>query len=421
MILRLAWRSVHSRRVTAALTVLSIALAVALLMGVERIRAQARAAFANAVAGTDLVVGARTSPVHLLLFSVFHAGDANNTVSGATWRAIAARPEVAWTIPLVFGDSLRGHRVVGTSDAFFTHFRPARDRGVQLAQGTAFAGPRDAVLGADAATALGYTPGQSVVLAHGTGAIESTRHEGFPLRVTGVLARTGTPIDRAVLVPLQALHAVHARAAGDPLAAAMAARAARLDTGDDHDTGADGISALLVGLKSRGAALSVQRALNTLADEPLTAVLPGVTLLELWDLVGVAERALRVVSLLVLGVGLTGLLVAMLTSVGERRREMAVLRSVGARPAHVFGLVLSEAVLLAAAGAAAGMALLAIVLWVGAPWWEAQLGFALEAGRFAAADAWVLAGVLTAATAAGAWPAWRSYRHALSDGMTLRV
>ncbi len=418
MILNLARRSLRSRRVTAALTVLSIALAVALLLGVERIRAQARDAFTNAVAGTDLVVGARTSPVHLLLFAVFHAGYANNTLRDETYRTLAARADVAWTIPLAFGDSHRGHRVVGTSDAFFTSFRPARDRGVVLAQGTAFTGPRDAVLGADAAAALGYTVGQPIVLAHGTGEIESARHEGFPLRVAGVLARTGTPVDRAVLVPLQALGAMHAATAGDPLAAAMAARAARLD---HHDEDGGGISAVLVGLKSRGMALSVQRALNTFEGEPLTAVLPGVTLLEVWNLVGGAERALRAVSLLVLGVGLAGLLVAMLTSLGERRREMAVLRSVGARPAHVFGLVLGEALLLAAGGAVVGVLLLTVALRVGASWWEAQLGFVPEAGGFALTDAWVLAGVLAAAAAAGAWPAWRSYRFALADGITLRT
>jgi putative ABC transport system permease protein len=423
MIFRLALRSLRSRRATAGLTVLSIALAVALLLGVERIRTQARDAFASTVSGTDLVVGARTSPVHLLLFAVFHVGNPNNNVRWDTYRALAARPDVAWTIPLALGDSHRGFRVVGTTGDFFEHYRYARERGLVLAHGARFATPREAVLGADVAQALHYTIGQEIVLAHGTGDIESARHAEFPFRVAGILARTGTPLDRAVHVPLEGLDLVHARdaaaAAGDPLAGALAARAARLAHDDSpHERP---LSAVLVGLKSRAAALSVQRALNEYTGEPLTALLPGVTLLEVWEVVGVAERALRAISLLVLGVGLAGLLVALLTTLGERRREMAVLRSVGARPAQVFGLVLGEAMLLAAGGVVLGVAALEILLHAGAGWWQAQLGFAFEPGRPALADGLVMLGVILAAALAGAWPAWRSYRYALVDGMTLRV
>src|SRR5262245_43687509 len=121
MIVSLAWKSLRNRRATAALTVASIALAVALLLAVERIREQTREGFASTVSGIDLIVGARTSPVHLLLFSVFRIGDATNNVRFDTYRTIAGWPEVAWTIPLSLGDSHRGYRVVGTTGDYFEH------------------------------------------------------------------------------------------------------------------------------------------------------------------------------------------------------------------------------------------------------------------------------------------------------------
>ena len=167
MILELAIKSLRNRKFTSALTVLSIALAVVLLLGVERIRQEARESFASTISGTDLIVGARSSPVHLLLYSVFRIGNATNNVRWDTYRALASRPEVAWTIPLSLGDSHRGFRVLGTTPDYFTHFRYARDRKLELVQGVPFTEAHDAVLGAEVADALGYHLGQSIVIAHG--------------------------------------------------------------------------------------------------------------------------------------------------------------------------------------------------------------------------------------------------------------
>ena len=419
MILTLAAKSLRNRRLTATLTVLSIALAVALLLGVERIRNASREAFASTVSGTDLVVGARTSPAHLLLFAVFHIGNPNNNVRWDSFRAVAARPDVAWTIPLSLGDSHRGFRVLGTSGDYFDHLRYARDRALVFAQGTRFDDAHGAVIGADVAQSLHYAPGRQIVLAHGTGEVETSLHKEHPFRVVGILERTGTPVDRTIHVALEGLDLVHADGGGaspDPLAAALAARAAR--TADPHERT---ISAFLIGLKARGSALSVQRAVNEYAGEPLTAILPGVTLLEVWEIAGVAERALRAVSILVVAVGLAGMLVALLTSLNERRREMAVLRSVGARPAQIFVLILGEAMLLASAGVVLGLVVLEVALGAGAPSVQAHLGIAIDATWPTREEFSVMLLVIVAAGLASVWPAWRSYQFSLIDGMTLRV
>jgi putative ABC transport system permease protein len=408
----LALKSLRNRRFTAALTVASIALAVALLLAVERVRQQTREGFAATVSGTDLVVGARASPVHLLLASVFRIGNPANNVDWHSYEEIAAHPQVAWTIPLSLGDSHRGFRVVGTTGAYFEHYRYARDRSLALAAGRRFEQPHDAVLGAEAARALGYGVGQALVIAHGTGDEAFSEHGAQPFRVVGVLARTGTPVDRAIHVPLEGIDALHDQGKGahDPLAAAR-----------HHDDERQPISAFLVGLKSRGAALAMQRVVNEYAEEPLTAILPGVTLLEVWEIAGAAERTLLAVSVLVVVVGLAAMLIALLASVSGRRREMAVLRSVGARPLHVFALILGEAALLTLLGIALGVAALYGGLLAGQPWLESRLGVFMGLHWPSAYELGVMMLLAAAGTLVGVIPAWRVYRLSLADGMTMRM
>lgn len=422
MIARLAFKSLRNRRLTAGLTVLSIGLAVLLLLGVERIRDESRESFAATVSGTDLVVGARSSPVHLLLSAVFHIGNATNNLNWEAYRAIATRPEVAWTIPLALGDSHRGYRVVGTTLEYFEHLRFSRGRRLEVVQGRAFEDEHDAVLGADVARTLRYKPGDSIVIAHGAGDVSFSLHEQHPFRVCGVLARTGTPVDRTVHISLQALDAVHedpaADAAADPLAAALQ---------DEHSAAEReprpprAITAFLVGLKSRSAALGMQRVVNEYAGEPLTAVLPGVALQEVWEITGAVEKTLFAVSALVVAVGLAGMLVALLTSLSERRREMAVLRSIGARPSQIFALILGEAACLTLLGIVLGVAALYAGLIAGRPWLESRLGLFIVVGWPSAYEAALMALVALAGVLIGLVPAWRIYRYSLADGMSIRI
>lgn len=460
--LRLALKSLRNRRGTALLTVASIACAVVLLLGVERLRHESRESFTNTISGTDLIVGARSSPVHLLLYSVFHVGNATNNISWDSYRAIAQRPEVAWTIPLSLGDSHRGFRVLGTGPEFFEHFRFADSRRLEFAEGQALAAPRDAVLGAEVAAALRYGLGERIVVAHGAGDVSFALHEDHPFVVRGILARTGTPVDRTVLVTLAGIDAMHepaqAEYGGDPLGAALAARRAGGDeraqrVEDDHDHHGDAsgdvhsepighpghdeahalpgteeahahhaaVTAFLVGLKSRPAVLSMQRFVNEYRGEPLTAIMPGATLPELWEIVGVAERALFGVSILVIAVGLTGMLIALLTGLNERRREMAVLRSVGASPTQVFALILGEAAVLTFAGIASGIALLYVGLALGQSWLETRMGLFITIGWPSMREIALAGLVAVAGIIIGLVPGYRMYRQSLADGMTIRV
>ena len=423
---QLALRSLANRRLSAGLTVVAIALSVAMLVGVERLRQDARAAFAQTISGTDLVVGARSGGVQLLLYAVFHLGNATNNVSWRSIEAVSALPGVKWLVPLSLGDSHRGYRVVGTTAGFFAHYRHGDGRSLRFAEGRPFgAAPEglfEAVIGAELAQRLGYRPGQRIVLSHGSfggdGGPALAEHGDKPFVVTGVLARSGTPVDRAVLVGLEAIEAIHLDwHGGAPIRG--------LSIAPEHvrkfDLRPKSVTAALVGLERRTEVFRVQRAINGFADEALSAILPGATLHELWGMVGIAERAVLGVSALVVAVGLAGLVAVMVASLGERRRELAILRALGARPLQVFALLALESLLLALAGIALGLGLVYGAAALAGPWLEAALGLRPGLGGPSASE-WALLGAVCAASlAASLVPGLRAYRYSLADGMTIRI
>ena len=416
-ILSLALRSLANRRVTALLTVIAIAVSVMLLLGVEKVRTEAKASFASTISGTDLIVGARSGATQLLLYSVFRIGNATNNISWRSYQEIADHPDVTWTIPFSLGDSHRGFRVLGTTDAYFEHFRYGRKQMLSVAEGTQFEDLFDAVLGAAVAEELGYKLGDPIVIAHGLGSAGFTTHDDKPFRVAGILARTGTPVDRTVHVSLAAIEAIHidwrsgSRVPGMQVTADQV-RKMRLQP--------KSITAFLVGLDSPFATFGLQRQINEYRGEPLLAILPGVALQELWDLMGTAESALGAISLLVVATGLLGMLIMLLAGLGERRREMAILRSVGARPAHIFGLLVAEAGALTLAGAALGLGLLYVGLLIAQPIMTVELGLHIAIEAPSARDLTLLALVILCGVFSGIVPAWQACRQSLADGMIVR-
>ncbi|MEJ2405736.1 MAG: ABC transporter permease [Candidatus Thiodiazotropha sp.] len=417
-IFSLTIKSLWNRRYTAFLTLLSIALSVTLLLGVERVRTEARSSFANTLSGTDLVVGARSGPIQLLLYSVFRIGNATNNISWQSYREIADRPEVAWSVPLSLGDSHKGFRVLGTNQDYFKHYRYGNKQPLAFAEGEVFTDLYDAVIGAEVARKLHYRLGQEIVLAHGAGAVSFVQHADKPFHIVGILKRTGTPIDQTVHVSLQAIEAIHVDYRdGAPLPGHhISAEQAR-----SMDLEPKAITAFLVGLHSKVATFRLQRWINEYPEEPLLAILPGVALQELWDMIGVGERALLAVSTMVLLVGLTGMLTVLLASLNERRRELAILRSVGARPWQLFLLMVSEASCLTALGAVFGIGLLYLVLLIARPFIESQFGLQLGVSMLTPHELNLLVLLMGGGLLIGAIPAWRAYRYSLADGMSIRV
>ncbi|MEO0938923.1 MAG: ABC transporter permease [Pseudomonadota bacterium] len=415
MLLRLALASLGARALTASLTVLAIALSVALFLGVEKVRTGAKESFAGTISGTDLIVGARSGAVQLLLYSVFRIGNATNNITWQSYQEIAARPEVDWIVPISLGDSHRQFRVMGTTAAFFERYKYRNRQALQIAEGAVMDDLFDAVIGADVAKALGYAVGTQIVVSHGIRSF--SHHDELPFRVSGILAKTGTPVDRTVIVSLEAIEAIHVDWRSGARIPGQITPEAEIRA---MDLTPAAITAALVGVESRMQIFGLQRMINTYGQEPLLAILPGVALTELWGTIGYAEQALLAVSGMVVVTALVGMMATIFASLAARRREIAILRAMGAGPRAVLSLLMLEAVLMALAGAVLGLGLLYATLAVARPMVDATFGLWLPLDAPSAREWAMLAGVVAAGAIVSVLPALRAYRMSLSDGMMVR-
>ena len=376
-VLLVASRSLRYRLSGVLLTIASVALSVFVLLGVEHVRQEARTGFASTVSGVDLIVGARTGEINLLLLSIFRIGTATANVSWESVEQLEQQKNVVWTVPISLGDSHRSFRVIGTTEAFFTRYKYGAKQSITFQQGQSFEAVAEVVLGARVATELGYQLGDSLVLSHGMADTSFSHHDQLPFSVSGILAATGTPIDNALFVGLEAIEAMHSDGEsedhrghdehdGHDEHEEHEDHDAHEDHGghedhdaheahDEHHAGHDHppigtVTAVLVGLNSPITTLQVKRWVDEFADEALLAILPGVALTQLWELVGNVEAILLGISILILVSSLLGLNAMLLASMRERRREIEVLRSIGAPSSFIVSLLMIESLLIVSVG-----------------------------------------------------------------------
>ena len=420
MLLSLAYRSLKNRKLTSVLTLLSLALSVSLWVGIEHIRVGARESFSNTISQTDLIVGARGGSLQLLLYTVFHMGSPTANVSYESYEKIKNQPAVLWTIPISLGDSHRGYRVVGTNEDFYRQYRYRQDRRIEFEQGRAPADVFDVALGSEVAQRLGYRLGQRIVVTHGiTSSQGILDHEDKPFTVVGILRPTRTPVDRSVYITLEGIEAMHIDwKQGAPPLKGQEVPAERIKK---EEIKIEQITAFFLRSKARVQTLGLQRQINTFPEEPLMAVIPGVALSELWNGISYGEQVLKVVALFVVIVGLVGMLMALYTSLNERRREIAILRAVGVGPLKIMFLLVVESGLLTLVGSLLGIGLVYILIVLLQPLVEQQFGLYLPVKTLTATEHLYVAGVVLAGLVVGLIPAWKAYRNALSDGLSVRI
>lgn len=413
-------KSILNRKGSSLIALLSIAFSVALLLSVERLRRSAEQSFTQSISQTDLIVGARSGPINLALYALFNIGSATNNISWSTYERFKSEPAVKWTIPMTLGDGHRGFRVVGTNQSFFEHFRFRQNKSLEFSKGEQFEQLWDVVIGSEVASRLNYNLGQKIVIAHGVTRGEGIlMHDDKPFTVTGVLKPTGTPVDQSIYISLEGFEALHidwesgAQPTKDKMIPASAIK--------EEELKPQTLTAFFVGLNSRIEVLRLQRAINTFSEEPLTAIIPGVTLSDLWRTLGAAEKVLKVISIMVMAVSLLSLLLSLLASLNERRREMSVLRSLGAGPSVMVTLILIESAILTLLGTALGVLLSWLVYVVMLSWLESQYGFFVSGGFLSSSELLYLGFVLIAGVLTGLIPALRSMSLALKDGLAMKV
>lgn len=409
-----AFSSLWSRRGSVLLTLMSLTISMAIVIAVEHVRAQAESSFVRTVSGVDLLVGARTSQVNLLLYSVFRIGDATNNIRWQSYQDIAARPEVDWTVPISLGDSHRGYRVLGTNQGYFDHYRYGDAEALRFSGGSRFDRPLETVLGSEVASQLGYELGAEIVLSHGVGNTSFVNHDNLPFTVVGVLAPTGTPVDRTIHVSLQGIEAIHLGWQNGVQVSGLSPDAADLELTQLQP---NQITAILLGLDSPMAVFGLQRAINNYPNEPLTAILPAVALGELWQIIGTLENLLRIISFLVLTASLLGLGTMLLSSLRERRRELALYRAIGAHPSFIVCLIELEAFAMMSVAAVLGYFTVVLGISVTQGWLSESFALVIDIWPASTGIWQYMAGALGATLVLAFIPAFIAYSRSLGHAL----
>ncbi len=356
MFAKLALQSLRDRKGSVVLSILAMTVSIFVLLGVEHIRHQAKDSFSNTVSGTDLIVGARTGSLNLLLYSVFRMGSATNNISWQSFQTIAANPKIKWAIPISLGDSHKGFRVLGSRSDYFKYFSYGKQHSLVFEKGEVFKDVFDVVIGSEVARKLAYQLGDKVVLAHGVAETSFSLHDDRPFKIVGILKPTGTPVDQTLHISLQGIEAIHSDwQQGVKLPQSTSSQ----NNIEQADLKPKSITAIMLGLESKMATFRVQREINRYKQEPLLAILPGVALSELWQMMGVLENTLLLISALVFVAACLGVSAMLLTSIRERGREIQLLRAIGASPGFLFLIIELEALFITLTSIIMGTGLLA--------------------------------------------------------------
>jgi putative ABC transport system permease protein len=411
MLMSLAVSSLKNRRKSILLTFFSLLISISVLLGVEHIRQQAKESFSRTVSGVDLIVGAPSGQLNLLLYSVFRMGSPTNNINYKSFQVLRNNQQVEWAIPISLGDSHHGFRVIGTTQDYFTHFRYGKKQPLEFVQGQAFSSLFEVVIGIDVAKEHNYQVGDEIVVAHGVGSVSFKHHDETPFVVSGILKPTGTPVDKSLHITLEAIEAIHL----------SPAKLRQLINDEDAvDLSPNNVPAVMLGLKSKFATFTLQRNINSFPDDRLMAILPGVAMSELWSMMANFEILLRVISILVLFASLFGLSTMLLASMDQRKSEIAVLRVLGAGPSLIFSLVLIEALMLVSVAIIASVMTISLTLTLLGDWLASEYGLFLSANLLSMEALMAIGIILFASIITSTIPAFEAYRNALHSTLSAR-
>ena len=427
---KLLLRFLQQRSVATALTMLSVAVGVALTAAILTLRVEAERSFSQKDTGFEIIVGAKGSPLQLVLNTLYHVGAPVGNFPLADCERIQADKRVKSSLPMVFGDNVGGFKVIGTTTDFFTKFEYRKGLQIGMADGKPFTGDFEAVLGAEVAQNLRLKTGDSITVRHGLETNEQGAHDHGKMPIVGTLAATGTAIDKGVYMTMRTVWDTHydeyeeaRQAAEQALATANGEKKseAQSDAKAEHSKEHKEehhehpippefttVTALAVKLKSPVFYDSFTRSVND--GTSAQAAMPIREIMGLFQIVGNVNGILLGISYLVIIVGAVSIVVAMYTSLNERRREIAILRSLGAHRRSIVGLMLAEAVIIGFVGSVVGLALSRIGLSLAKSALQQQLGAKLDFALWYSFDAPLLAGVLALTALVALLPALNAYR-----------
>ena len=409
----LAIRSLINRKVSVILTIVSLTLSISLYLSIDTLRIGAKKSFFGNVKTGDLILGSRSGEIQLLLYSLFQIGNPTNNISWDSYKEISKNSDIEWIVPISLGDSHKQFRVMGTSKEYFDRYEYRNEKKLTFQNGNVFNDLFDVVIGSDVAKKLNYNLNNNIVIAHGISS--QSLHDDFPFKVKGILKRTGTSVDRLVLVSLEALEVIHK----DWKAGIKIPNAKKTNKKNNNydDLEPKEITAAIIKIKSPIKIFQIQRQINKYEFEPLQAIIPGISLSKLWQIVSVTENIMLIISSMVIISSFIGMTAILYSTLNGRRKEMALLRIVGASPYTIFTLMIIEALIIAIVSIFISICLTQILALIFFPILDQSFSLYLEYKFLSVKDLLFLLSVLFLSMIVSIFPSLKAFKDSINEGI----
>ena len=397
-LINLSLKSILSRKLVSSLLIISIAISTTLLIGIEKVKHSTKHSFSHSISGTDLIIGSKTSDIQLLMYTLFRVGQPVANISWSTFNNIKSYPEVAWAIPISLGDSHKEYPVVGTNIDYFTYYKFGRKKSLHLKTGFLFNKLNEVVLGYEVAKQLNYQINDVILLSHGVSGSPQALHKENTFKVVGILKATGTPVDKTVHISLEAMTALH--------------------SANKQDLTPTSITSCLIGLKSKFSLFTVQNRILKLKSEPLIAVIPGVALSKLWNNIRFIDSSFFIITLLVTVIAFLGLLLSLFLLLNQRKKELSILRSLGAHPVQISLLLITESLIITVSGTLLGLISLLINGILLGPILEEKTGLILSLSTISTHEITLSLAIILFGGITSLIPGYMIYKRSLSKGFS---
>ena len=359
--LSLLLKSMRSRIIPTSLVTISLMASMVLLLSIERIQQGTEEGFNQSISGVDAIIGPRSSSLELVLYTVFHLGRPTNNITTKTVNDIKQRSDISWLVPIALGDSHRGFRVVATQSNYFEHIKYGNNQSLIFLNGVAFSELSEAVLGSDVAERLNYSVGSEIQITHGSVESIGSKHDDFSFKVTGILKKTGTPIDQAIFLDLKGYELLH-------LGWMSGKKVFSLDDIDLSSLPAEAldpktVTAAFVGLKSKITLFKFTKSIREYSKEAISAVIPGIALSELWSIVGLVDKGFQLLSWIIIAISLIAMVTLIIASLDNRKQEMTIYRANGASPKFLAIMVICESLVIGLVAIIGAIILVTIVTY----------------------------------------------------------
>ena len=412
MFFQLAFKSLLHRKITIFLTIISLTLSISLFLSIDTLRLGAKKSFFGNVKSGDLILGAKSGEIQLLLYSLFQIGSPTNNISWESYNNFTKHKDVSWTIPLSLGDSHKQFRVLGTNNNYFEYFSYRKNKKLEFEHGKKLNDIFDVVLGSDVAKILNYDLNDSIVIAHGISS--QSLHDEFPFKVKGILKKTGTSADRLVIVSLEALEVIHK---DWKTGVKIPSKKGSIINYENEILDPKEITAAIVKIKSPIKIFQIQREINKYEYEPLQAVIPGIALSKLWEIVSITENIMLSISAMVIMSSLIGLISILYSTLNNRRKEMALLRIVGASPKNIFSLLVLEALIISSLSIILAIFFTQLLSYIFFPILDQKFGIFLENNFLSLKDFYFIIIILLISIIVSIFPALQAYKNSINDGI----